>query len=329
MEFVPQALPMMFKHHPRPHHTIQGIALVIVLWMLVLLTVIANNMVFSSRTEVLAAANMTTRSRAEAAADAGVFMAIQQLASALAPQSGTTTDVSRLKADALTRSWQFQDALLTITIIDESGKIDINTAPQPLLLGLFIALGVEQTVADSLADAVIDWRDPDDLRQLHGAEKDDYAAAGLNYGPANASFDAIEELRQVMGMSDSLFARLESLITVNSRQVGVNTAFAPREVLLALPGTTPEQVDLFIEQRRMLLEQGLPAPPFGVGQGLAAATAGAYSIQVDVLMGDNVRFSRQAVARLTGNPKDPVAILAWRTPLSAPSPLIAPPSAQP
>jgi general secretion pathway protein K len=318
----------MITHCTRAQHRVQGIALVIVLWMLVLLTVIANNMVFSSRTEVLAAANMAARSRAEASADAGVFMAIQQLASAPIPPAANSADVSRLKADTLTRRWQFHDALLTITIIDESGKVDINTAPQPLLIGLFLAVGVEQAAAESLADAIVDWRDADDLKQLHGAEKDDYAAAGLNYAPANSEFESIDELRQVLGMSDRLFQRLEPLVTVHSRQAGINTGFAPREVLLAIPGATPEQVDLFIEQRRMLLEQGLPAPPFGAGQAVAATT-GAYSIQVEAVMGDNVRFSRQAVARFTGNSKDPVAILAWRTPLSAPSPLMALPSAHP
>ena len=194
-----------------------GIALVLVLWMLALLSVIAGSLVFSSRTEVLMAGNLASLAQAEALADAGVYKAIHELAR---PQ----TDLQRWKGDGLTHLWNFQGAELRVTILDESAKVDLNAAPTVLLKGLFRALGVAESDADALADAVADWRDADDLRSLHGAEKADYAAAGRDYGPANAPFETIEELRQVLGMSDDLFRKLEPLVTVYSRQPGINTA---------------------------------------------------------------------------------------------------------
>ena len=56
-----------------------GIALVMVLWMLALLSVIAGSLVFSSRTEMLMAGNTAALAQAEASADAGVYMAIHEL----------------------------------------------------------------------------------------------------------------------------------------------------------------------------------------------------------------------------------------------------------
>lgn len=293
----------------RRHRPAQaGIALVVVLWVLALLSVIAGSLVFSSRTEVLMAGNLSSLAQAEAVADAGVHKAIHELAR---PQ----TDPQRWKGDGLTRLWNFAGAELRVTILDESAKVDLNAAPTVLLKGLFRALGVAEPEADALADAVADWRDPDDLRSLHGAEKADYAAAGRDYGPANGQFETIEELRQVLGMSDGLFRKLETLVTVQSRQSGINAGVAPREVLLALPGATAEQVDLFLEQRRILLEQGLPAPAFPGAQGLAAGAVGSvFSIQVEAVLGDNARFFREAVVRLTADIKAPVAVLAWRAP---------------
>jgi len=47
---------------------------------------------------------------------------------------------------------------------------------------------------------------------------------------------------------------------VDARQRTVNPAFASREVLLAMPGVTPEQVDQYILERQQALEQGLPVP---------------------------------------------------------------------
>jgi hypothetical protein len=81
---------------------------------------------------------------------------------------------------------------------------------------------------------------------------------------------------------------------------------------MAIPGASPEQVDTFFGQRKVLLEQGLPAPTFPFGQGFAANAANTFSIQVEAFLSDNVRFSRHAVARLSGSLSEPLTILAWR-----------------
>jgi general secretion pathway protein K len=287
-----------------------GIALIIVLWMLALLTVIANNLVFSLRTEVQSTANSVASIRAEAAADAGVFKAIQEL-------TRPETDLQRWQGNGLVHEWAFDNIAMQITILDEAARIDLNSAPDILLSSMFRSLGLDDTTASSLADAVVDWRDPDDLRKINGAEREDYIAAGKDYVPRNANFESVEELRLVLGMNDTIFWRTLPLVTVHSGRTGVSSLVAPRAVLLALPGATPDQVESFVAQRESLLWQGLP-----ITEASFAATSNAsplrdtFSIQVRAVLGENTVFSREAVVRTTGNLKEPVVFLAWRSPKS-------------
>ena len=284
-----------------------GIALVMVLWLLALLSVIAGSLVYSSRTELGIATNLVARAQAEAFADAGVHKAIQQLSTPVA------SDPDRWRGNGAVHLWQLGDAMLRITIIDEAGKVDLNQAPLPLLRALLVGHGVEEQEAEALAAAVVDWRDPDELVTPNGAEAAEYAAAGRDYGPANGQFTTIEELSQVLGVSDELYRRLEPALTVYSQRPGIDSTVAPRGVLLGMPGATPEMVDTYLDQRQAALATGLPPPPFPPAQGFSGrGNANTFSIQVIAVLRDNARFFREAVVRLTGNVKDPVVFLAWR-----------------
>ena len=54
---------------------------------------------------------------------------------------------------------------------DETAKIDLNAAGEVLLRGLFTSVGgADPDLALRLVDAVMDWRDADDLRRPNGAE---------------------------------------------------------------------------------------------------------------------------------------------------------------
>lgn len=283
----------------------KGIALVLVLWILSLLAIIASSFVFSTRTDTLLTANLLGQARAEALADAGVQRALYAL---LKP----STDPARWQGDGRTHLWQYEGETIAITLRSESAKIDINTAHPDLLRGLLRQAGVDGQALEMLLDALQDWRDADDLRRLHGAEKDDYAAAGKTYVPANANFQTIEELRQVLGMSDAVFRGIAGHITVYSGQTGINSSIAARAVLLAIPGVDPGAVDAYIASRNV--PPGQIIPTFPPAQAFSAGDGNVFSIVADVKLSDNSRFIREAVVRVEHNPKNPAAFLAWRSP---------------
>lgn len=212
-----------------------GIAIIVVLWALVLLSVLVASFTFMTRTEVNVARNLIDNAQAEALADAGVYRAIFGLFGPL--------DAEGLRADGSVYAFRLGDGEVRFTIRDEGGKIDLNTAPPDLLQRLFVAAGADPGRVAALADAVVDFRDADDLRRLDGAEDAEYALAGLAYDAKDAPYSTVDELRQVLGMDPVLATRVLPALTVYSRLNTPHEETAPPLVRAALAGKVlPEQV---------------------------------------------------------------------------------------
>lgn len=291
----------------------RGVALVIVLWTMLLLTVIAGNFVFAMRTETSVVRNAVSAAQAEAMANGAVHRALYETFKPAA-------DASAWKADGMERQWEKNGAKIKVVMMDESGKIDINTGSDILLKGLLLSVGADAAKAAQLLDAILDWRDEDSLPRPNGAENEAYRAAGLKYEPANAPFEAVEQLQQVMGMTPDVYLRISHLITVHSKQPGINTLVAPRGVLMAIPDVIPAQVDAYIEQRNQSLAIGQTPPPFPSGAAFTSAAAGsAINVHVEVRMPDGAAFVREAIARRSGDARHPVKILSWKEGRPAPA----------
>lgn len=282
-----------------------GIALIIVLWITALLTVIASSFIHAMRTEINVVGNSVSRAKLEAAANAGVQRALIEI-------SKPPVLVGRWSTEGVPQSWSFNGVDGEITIVDESGKIDINFAPDVLLRSLLRTQGVAEEEAAALVDAILDWRDADSLKRLRGAEDPEYLAAGLAYKPSNAFFLSVDELRLVFGMTPELFDKLSPHLTIYSRQGGINTQIATRDVLRALPGVTDAQVDEYLAKREAARAAKLPVPFFSQVAGFNSGPGGATSIRVEMAGTDGTRFIREAVVWRVNNPKRQFAFLRWR-----------------
>jgi general secretion pathway protein K len=181
-------------------------------------------------------------------------------------------------------------------------------------------LGVEEEQRFNIVDAIIDWRDRDNLRRLHGAEDDDYRSADLPYGAKDALFTNVEELVQVMGMTPPLYRRLAPLVTVYSRQAKVNPAVAPQEVLLALPEMTENQVQDLLQERaeHMEDENGVSVGPGPATQRLAGRQRLAYSVRAQVRLPNGASPGIEVVLTVTRSVHDPYRILHWTELLESP-----------
>jgi general secretion pathway protein K len=295
------ATPLRVRWHDRQ----RGIALSLVLWLTVLLTAIAGSFAYGMRTEALAARNTVSLAQARALADGAVNRTVFEL---MRPR--VTPDV--WTADGSVHAWDEEGARIAISAVDESGKIDINAASDPLLKGLLQTAGdLDFDTAGRLVDVIGDWKDADDLRRPNGAEAPDYQAAGLSYKPANAPFEAVAELQRVLGMTPALYAKLADSLTVHTRMAGFNPAYASRTVLLALPGATPQVVDTYLAQRRDALAAKLPPPPFPLGGGVVAAL-NIWRIRAEVAMPDGAVFVREAVIRPGVERRRLLVVLEWR-----------------
>ena len=195
----------------------RGIALVIVLWLTVLLTVIGGAFAFSMRNEALASRNAVSLARARAAADGAIERTTFEL---LRPRT-----LQSWKADGAQRLWRDGDLTLVVSARDESARIDINTGAELLLKSVFLNLaGLTDAEASAMVDAIVDWRDPDEARRPNGAEAPEYRAANSNYTPSNRAFETLGELSRVLNVTPAIYGRVAGVLTVHSRQSGVNAA---------------------------------------------------------------------------------------------------------
>lgn len=286
----------------------RGVALVLVLWITMLLTITAGSYALLARTENLQSRHLFETTRARYAAEAGLNRAVFELRN---PDQET-----RWIADGRTYEFEFDTAAVEIKITDETGKIDINAADEFVLQSLFASTGtLEEDQILELSDAVLDWRDPDDLTRNYGAEDDDYADLEYPYGAKDAPFDTVAELQQVLGMNYDLYSQLEPAITVHSGRGNPNPAYAPLSVLLTLPDMTPELAEQFIAQREEATELGAPPPVLPDGSVAVARGGGlTYSISSRATLSNGAWTEIEATVRLGGSfLKRPYRIVRWKT----------------
>ncbi|QCU72723.1 general secretion pathway protein GspK [Luteimonas yindakuii] len=260
----------------------RGAALLLVLWLIALLAALVGAFALTARTEHLQGRVLHRGVVATEAARAGLEYAVARVID--------TTPEGRWLADGREYGWRFHDAGLTLRIVDEAGKVDLNVAQPPLLAALLRTAGAEAGAADQLAGAIVDWRDTDDLGQPVGAAEDpQYAAAGIPYGAKDAPFEDIGELQQVLGMTPALYAAVAPHVTVHSGLPSPDPRFAGALVLQAI-GIDPQPV----------LDQRMPSAGITPQPDLLGAGTGTYSIDSHARLADGREAVLRAVVRVGG-----------------------------
>ncbi|WP_058835563.1 general secretion pathway protein GspK [Luteimonas abyssi] len=286
-----------------PTREARGAALLLVLWVIALLAALVGGFALTARLEQLQGGVLARGAVGAELARAGLEVAVARVQDPFPER--------RWSPDGRDYAWRFAGSELTLRIVDESGKVDLNAAQPPLLAALFRTAGAAPADAERLAGAVLDWRDADDLVQpAGGAEDPQYAAAGLPYGAKDAPFETIGELQQILGMTPALYAAVAPYVTVYTGQPSPDPRFAAAPVLEAM-GIDPAPV---LEQRQPL--PGMPDPAAALGSG-----TGTYSIESRARMSDGREAVLQAVVRVGGGaPGTAYTPLSWREGVSASEP---------
>ena len=211
----------------------RGLAQILVLWALVLLGTLAGGFALSMRIEAQAARNEIDGLRAYYQARTGISIATMLVSSF--PDGGMA---------GVNIEGGEEDAAYRVKIMGEGGKIDINLVTEDDLFEILLKGGLSGRDAESLRDAIFDWKDQDDDPRPYGAEAADYARLREPLIPRNGKFTSVEELRYVMGVTQELYDRfLSRVFTVHSNTSRVNVSEASRIVLASLPGVSPEAVE--------------------------------------------------------------------------------------
>jgi len=196
----------------------------------------------------------------------------------------------------------------------EAARIDLNTAPKPVLAGLFAALGARTDAAEYYADRIVGWRS----KSTTAAEDQDievtaYRTAGLRYNPRQAPFTSVQELWLVLGLPPQLVEHALPFVTVYSGLEAVNVIDAAPEVLAALPGMTPERLNDVLNLRATL--PGDPhtiLPMLGLAQGSGTVeTTPSYRVTVQIQLPNGRRMRAEAVILMLEDAPDPYHVLSW------------------
>jgi type II secretory pathway component PulK len=177
------------------------------------------------------------------------------IAAALGKESDVrSVDVATTRDPALS-GWRSLDRVVAesplmrssgcvVTLRAAGSAIDVNAASEELLHSFFAELVSSGDRADSLTQALLDWRDPDNIPRPLGAEREWYERERRML-PANGPLSSGREIQYVRGVD--VIGGLDSLLDVEPGRIDLS--HAPLTVLVALPGFTSEAVGRVAEER--------------------------------------------------------------------------------
>jgi general secretion pathway protein K len=279
----------------------RGFIVVAVLWILAALSaLVLIYLTYVTNTAVVVAGS-TDRIQAEAMETAGVELAVYQLTAVkedLRPTSGTF--------NARVGTGQ-----VTVTFRSEAARIDLNAAPKGLLAGLMIGLGAAPSDAATYAARILAWRAPTELGD-DDPENSFYRTSGMAYLPRHAPFPSPEELWLVQGIPPLFVERMLPFVTVFSNLASVNILDAAPQVVAALPGMTPENLqevlagrdDPALDPRSLLALAG--------DEGATLAGSRAYRMTIGVESRNGRGSAAEVVILLLESGDEPYRVLSWR-----------------
>lgn len=273
-ESRPRAVPTVrFRHVSRINQA--GFALVAVIWSLGLITLLGTAVIVGARYRTRVTSSVAAVAAASAAADSAINLGIMA--------ASTKTPAKTVNFPLRCRMPGGESVIVTLE--EEAGKVDLNAATPAILARLFTALTQDQSAGTRIAERIVQFRDPRDIRS-----KDSNPRSPRNK-PEDAKkpgFATIMQLDEIAGISPRLFRAALPLVTVRSGR--------PEPVAEAASPALREALNLGQS----------PAAPIAAG-----SATGDVTIRSDVRAADGTRFIREALISLEQNGR-PYVIREWR-----------------
>jgi general secretion pathway protein K len=192
-----------------------GIALIVVMIAVLVLSLLAWQFAKFMKTEVTLARNANNEAELEWIGRSGVEYAKWVLAGNCAPYDSLNQRWAGGSDDRCTNSpipeheVSLGHGSFTWKITDLESKANINMCIAPggdrLLQGALVLAGVDAGELPSLTGAIIDWIDADNNPHLDGAENDYYHGLNPPYDAKNGPIDDMSELLLVRGVTPDIY----------------------------------------------------------------------------------------------------------------------------
>jgi general secretion pathway protein K len=246
-----------------------GVALLMVIWILMLLTVIVTEFCYTMRSQTNITRNLKESTQAYYVAQAGISRAIAAvIKDRMAPANNRSEEEAALN-DEKSPKWrintemppiEFGKGNFTVRIRNESGRVDLNRAGPKILRAGLEGFDLDEEHRDTIVDSILDWRDANDRHRPNGAEDKYYQSLDPPYACKDADFDSVSELLLVKGVTREIFynglAQIATVLPAAGDKDGedqiieedqdfnrINVNAAAPAVWRRLPGMTPELVE--------------------------------------------------------------------------------------
>ncbi|HNQ74153.1 MAG TPA: type II secretion system protein GspK [Verrucomicrobiota bacterium] len=284
-----------------------GIALIIVMICITVLSILAAGFAYSMKVETRLARNAKAEADFYPLAQSAVdYCKAVLVASAACPEEpfdaetqvwagGNLSSCSNSVLDFVQRTVDLGYGRFTWKMVDLERYANINTADPALLEQAMRLVGVDDGDSGGIVAAILDWIDPDQVPHVNGTESDYYESLTPPYRAKDGWIDDLSELLLIRGITPEMYglesappppppelrdqigfaappvqrATLRQLFTpLSSGLINLNTASA--EVLQLVP-FIDENVAQQIIQCRSGQNLGFPTPFRNPGEGLLCA----------------------------------------------------------
>jgi len=215
-----------------------GAAIMLALWALLLLSAMVISWALDIDSRLSISGEGMRALKAEAAACSGAEVALHPFVN-----PGSSNLSGQVQSGAS------YEARLT----GEGGRININWAVigenqdrLEILKRYLENKGIDLNERDTMVDSLLDW-----VSQNVGMHHLNAPPESADYHPAHSLLSRVEELKKVFGWAEfTSQPGWDDDFTVSTPMTSpIDVVWASRDVLLALPGFTPEMVDRFIQAR--------------------------------------------------------------------------------
>jgi general secretion pathway protein K len=263
-----------------------GFALVSVIWAIGVLSLLFVTYIAAARYRAIEASHLAERARAEMLAKAGVTLGLLDLLAG----STTAPTSRRFGRDGNAVICTLAGSRIAISVADEGGKIDLNTAAPALLATVLGRVAPDRQAGSLVMKGILELRE---------AAAEAQRARGIAL-PDAVAFRTVFEFGQVPGVDQRLLRAMLPLVTAHSGSTGLDAEVAPMAVLAAL---TPDGSAM------SRAAAGARLPP----SYLAASPGRAFVISSEVMTALGAHYSQEAVVELSADLPDGYAIREWRT----------------
>jgi general secretion pathway protein K len=206
----------------RPHPKSGGVALVIVMIAIFVLSMLVAALAYSMKVETKLAMTANNEAALTWLGRSGVELAryafAQQLSVTAEPYDslnqkwaggpGTLASENSPLAGLSMENFQVGDGRVTVKITDLERRININKADAALLQQALTLVGVNASDISAISDSILDWLDPNPNSNVHrpnGAKSDYYQSLDPPYEAKNAPMDDLSELLLIRGITQDIY----------------------------------------------------------------------------------------------------------------------------